>query len=109
MSDAPGSDGGTLARIHLNDFRPGARFRVVSGPLDYTPRFEIQEGEGFLVDQYWAGFGTRVLRYANTNGRVLFFPREDATVRRNRTYAFGDVRDADQLAPGVVAVRVNPV
>lgn len=102
-------DAGFRARVYVEDFRPGARFEVVSGPIDYKPQFAIQEGESFLIDQYWAGFGTRIAEYGNTNERVLFFPRTDAPVREDRRYRFAGVTSTDQLAPGVVAVRVEPV
>ncbi|WP_232686897.1 hypothetical protein [Halobacterium zhouii] len=93
-----------LARIYASDFHPDARFEVVSNPLDYTPETPIQEGEAFLVDRYWRGYETRVIRYGNTNERVLFFVPESADVEPGQTYETGEIRSTDELAEGIVGV-----
>ena len=110
------SDDGTVergsryaARIYASDFYPDARFRVVSGPLDYKPNVEVQEGEAFLEGLYWNDFGTRIIRYENTGERVLFFPALDAPIERGARYRTGRVRSADQLAEDVVSVGFGPV
>lgn len=97
------------ARTYANDFYPGARFRVVSDDVGYEPRVSVQEGESFLADLYWSDYETRIVRYANTEERVLFFPHVDAPVERGATYRSGRIRSAEELADGVVAVGFGPV
>ena len=97
------------ARMFLDDVRPGARFVVVSEPLDYHPRREYQPGEAFLSDLYWNDFETRVVRYVNTGERVLFFPAKDAAVREGRRYALAGVTETDLRIAGLVRVRFRPV
>ena len=97
------------ARIYASDLRPGALFRVVSGPIDYKPEVPVQEGEAFLEGLYWNDYGTRIIRYQNTGERVLFFPALDAPIDRGAPYRMGNVRSTDQLAEGIVGVGFGPV
>lgn len=94
----------SLARVYAHDFYPSATFRVVSGPLDYTPETPVQEGEAFLADLYWNGYETRIVRYENTNERVLFFAPESAGVERGQIHRMGEIQSTDELADGVVGV-----
>lgn len=102
-------DGEYRARIYETDFRSGARFWVVSKPLDYKPHVPVQEGEAFLEDLYWNGYDTRIIHYEGTNRRVLFFPALDVPIERDAPYRMGRVRSADQLADGIVSVGFGPV
>jgi hypothetical protein len=107
---APGGDAASFtARLYANDFHPNARVRVVSKPLEYVPTTEVQSGEAFISDMYWRGYETRVLRYANTGERVLFFPPTDAPVREGRAYRTGRIRSTEELDPGIVAVGLESV
>ena len=94
----------TLARVYAHDFYPSARFEIVSEPLPYKPETPVQEGEAFLADFYWNGYETRVVRYENTNERVLLFVPESAGVERGQTHRMGEIRSTDELADGVVGV-----
>lgn len=97
------------ARMYASDFYSGARFRVVSADFEYEPRVSVQEGESFLADLYWNDYETRIVRYANTEERVLFFPRSDAAVERGTTYRTGQIRSTEELADGVVAIGFSAV
>lgn len=105
---AAGTDDEPTARIYLRDLSPGARFDVVSGPLDYEPRIDVQAGESFLVDLYWAGYETRVVRYANTRERVLCFP-EQGVVAEGQRYRFDDDYADTRLTTDLVEVGVERV
>ena len=94
----------SLARVYTHDFYPDAAFQVVSEPLPYRPETPVQEGEAFLADFYWDSYETRIVRYENTNERVLFFAPESASVERGQTYQMGTIQSTDELADGVVGV-----
>lgn len=100
-------DDESLARIYAHDFYPGAEFEVVSEPLPYRPETPVQEGEAFLADLYWNGYETYVVRYENTNERVLFFVPESADVERGQTYQTGEIQSTHELADGVVGVSFD--
>ena len=97
----------SLARVYAHDFYPGAQFRVVSEPLPYKPETPVQEGEAFLAEFYWDSYETRVVRYENTNERVLFFVPESADIERGQTHQTGEIRSTDELADGVVGVTFD--
>lgn len=102
------SDGGPTARLYLWDLHPGAQFEVVSGPLDYRPHIDVQEGESFLVDLYWSGYETRAVRYANTRQRVLCFPEQD-TVTEGGRYRFDHDYADTRLTTDIVAAGFDRV
>lgn len=89
------------------DFRPRARFRVVSDVLRYNPR-----EEGVTEGSYWSEYNTRLIKYENTNEQVLFFPAHDAEVQKGQLYSLGrefslfadDVDDS-----GVMSASFSPV
>lgn len=96
-----------LARVYAHDFYPGAEFQVVSDAIDYKPETPVQEGEAFLADLYWSDYETRIVRYENTNERVLFFAPESADVERGQTYQTGEIQSTHELADGVVGVTFD--
>lgn len=95
------------AKLYGNNVYPEARFRVVSDDLDYKPDVEVQEGEAFLGALYWNGYGTRIIRYANTGERVLFFPA--TTVEKGRAYQISRIRSTNELPEQIVTVTFRPV
>ena len=97
------------ARMFFGDYRPGARFTVVSEPLDYKPEIEYPPGESFLQGLFWNDYGTRVIEYDNTRERVLFFPAKEADVRRGDRYALGEVLGFKDRLQGLVRVAFEPV
>lgn len=107
--DAEQGETETTARMYASDFYPDARFRVVSESLRYKPETPVQEGEAFLSDLYWNGYGTRIVAYSNTDERVLFFPPVDAEVRFGNAYRTGDIRSTDELPEGIVTMGFRPV
>lgn len=115
-ADGPGAGAGdtrpegatSRARMYAGDFYQGARFRVVSDPLAYRPETPVQEGEAFLADLYWNDHETRIVRYANTGERVLFFPALDAGVETGDRYRTGRIRSTRELAEGIVTVGFGP-
>ncbi|WP_323172858.1 hypothetical protein [Natrialba sp. PRR66] len=92
------------ARLYGNDFYPAARFRVVSSSLEYKPAVSVQEGETFLGDLYWSDYDTRLIRYENTQERVLFFPPFEADLDQETTYRTDRIQSTDELADGIVRI-----
>lgn len=97
------------ARMFFGDYRPGARFTVVSRPLNYKPEIEYPEGEDFLQGLFWNDYGTRIVEYDNTRERVLFFPAKEADVRRGDRYVLGEVLGFEDRLRGLVRVAFDPV
>lgn len=66
-----------------DEFRPGARFRVVSPVIEAKPDVEaIQEQD------VWTSANTRIIEYRNTGERVSLFPIQQADVERGEVYEF---------------------
>lgn len=107
--DARQDDAASSARMYASDFYPEARFRVVSDPLRYEPETPVQEGEAFIGTLYWSDHETRIVRYANTDERVLFFPPLDAEVGTGERYRTGRIRSTEELARGIVTVGFDRV
>lgn len=71
------------AFMFSDEYRPGARFRVVSPVIEESPDV------GAIQDQdVWSEADTRVIEYLNTGERVSFFPIEQADVQRGTVYEF---------------------
>lgn len=64
-----------------DEFRPGARFRVVSGIIEEQPTVE-----GIEEQDVWSEANTRIIEYLNTGERVSLFPIEQADIERGQTY-----------------------
>lgn len=105
------SPAGMRAMMYLDQVYPLARFQVISPSLDWTPPFEsLPDGVQRPVGE---NYDTRLIRYQNTNERVLFFPRTDVQIDRSETYALTNARgfaddDTDEQIENVVQVRFSP-
>lgn len=99
------------ALMYLDQVYPLSRFQVVSPSLEWTPEFEnLPEGVQTPVGE---SYDTRILKYRNTDERVLFFPRSDAEIDRSVTYGLTNVRgfntgDPEETLGHVVQVRFSP-
>lgn len=78
------------ALMFLNQFKPNAKFEVVSGVVDFTPDIEA------VRDNWWSDYNTRLISYENTKERVLFFPSQDSQIEEGETYT---IRDNFSLFP----------
>ena len=91
------------ALIFAGSFHPGARFEVTSDVLNYTP----------VVPQGARTFGehnSRVIKYLNTDERVLFFPANDAEVQKGAVYELSQsLRPVNQRGTPVWQVTFGPV
>lgn len=97
------------ARIYIFDYYPNATFQMVSKPLAYKPKVHVQEGEAFLAEMYWSKYETRLIRYANTNKRVLFFPQIRTKVKMGDRYQTIKVRTTKELAEGIIGIEYEPL
>ncbi|MFC4552160.1 MULTISPECIES: twin-arginine translocation signal domain-containing protein [Halorussus] len=99
------------ALMYLDQVYSLARFQVVSPSLDWTPEFgSLPENVPRPINE---NYQTRVIKYQNTNERVLFFPRADAEIDESVTYALTNVRgfaadDPNERINRVVQVRFSP-
>ncbi|WP_224332386.1 hypothetical protein [Haloprofundus halobius] len=66
------------ALFQSNNFNPGARLRIVSGVVNYTP-----QQTGFTA---WSDYNTRIATYLNTNERFLVYPADDANIQQGQVY-----------------------
>lgn len=96
-----------VARVYPSSYYPGARFRVVSDPIDFEPHVDTQSGERFIADLFWNGYETRVLRYDNTGEYALVFPPADADISIGTAYVMGSVRKTIDRAGGLLAASVR--
>ena len=110
-----GATGGTLAQdddqvdtkrfealIFAGSFHPGARFEVTSDVLNYTP--VVPQGA-----RTFGEYNSRVIKYLNTNERALFFPANDAEVRKGAVYELSQsIRPVNQRGTPVWQVTFGP-
>ncbi|UPV75823.1 hypothetical protein M0R89_07115 [Halorussus limi] len=91
------------ALIFAGSFHPGARFEVTSDVLNYTP--VVPEGARTFGD-----YNSRVIKYLNTDERVLFFPSNDAEVRKGAVYEMSEsLEPVNQRNAPVWRVTFGPV
>jgi hypothetical protein len=69
------------ALMFHDEFRPGARFRVVSPVVAQRPDVEAVQNQ-----DVWASANTRIIEYLNTGERVSLFPIEQADVEQGQVY-----------------------
>lgn len=69
------------ALMFHDEYRPGARFRVVSPVVEERPDVEVVQNQ-----DVWASARTRIVEYLNTGERVSFFPIEQADVEQGQVY-----------------------
>ncbi|MFH5801092.1 hypothetical protein [Haladaptatus sp. CMAA 1911] len=93
------------ARIYVFDYYPDATFQVASKPLAYKPTVRVQEGESFLSEMYWSKYETRIIRYENTNERVLCFPRKGDMIEAGKRYQMMRMKKTKELAKGIVSIE----
>ncbi|KTG09818.1 hypothetical protein AUR64_09305 [Haloprofundus marisrubri] len=90
------------ALFQANDFNPGARLRIVSGVVNYTP-----QQTGFTA---WSDYNTRIATYLNTNERFLIYPANDANIQLGEVYLvqpnYSFLPDDDQ---GFIDAQLIPV
>ncbi len=97
------------ARLYAPDYFPDAIFTIESDPLAYKPTVKVQEGESFLEELYWRNYTTRVIRYANTGERVLFFPHKNARISKKNQYRLGKIQSTKELAKGIITTIYRPL
>lgn len=95
--------GGGAALIRANNFYPGARFRVISGVLDWTPLEDSQEDDGGST------YNTRYGEYLNANDEFLFYPAQSADVEQGRVYRMRDAIDVVDPGEALLAVELDRV
>lgn len=69
------------AFMFVSEYRPGAKFRVVSPVIEESP-----DVEGIQEQEVWEEANTRFIEYLNTGERVSLFPIEQATIERGKVY-----------------------
>lgn len=86
-----------------DEFRPGARFRVVSGVVEERPTVE-----GIEEQDVWSDANTRIIEYRNTGERVSLFPIEQADVERGQVYELSSqTLSLFDLDEGIVTVEYS--
>lgn len=89
--EGPGGSEGTLdttdqdvvgkAFMFVSEYRPGAKFRVVSPVVEESP-----DVEGIQEQDVWAEANTRFIEYLNTGERVSLFPIRQANIEQGEVY-----------------------
>lgn len=96
-------DGGGVALISASNFYPGARFRVVSDVIDWTPLEDVKE------DGSDRKYNTRYGEYLNANDEFLFYPTRSASVARGSAYRMRDTIEVVDSAEALLSVEFDRV